>query len=167
MTAQPRPVAAVFYGQGPIWNLGVGGILTSYGMKRLANALLAMGIQSACFNFNKIEPAMSWLAVCRKAGHPTLGYSYSLGNTSLTYLQTLMHFDLVFCIAMSELAGRNNRPINKQHVKRACLVKGPGIMSDVIVAGFDEVRTINKPHLLMDLDDSVRTWALQEAKKLV
>jgi hypothetical protein len=163
MTSRPKPCAALFYGAGPSFVWAWGGVITSFGMKRLANALIAKGCDARCFDFNEEARAGKWLRECRQLGHTTLGYSYSLGNTTLTYLQSVMPFNLVFCIAMSELAGANNRPIVRRNIGRACLARGPGVLSDAIVRGFDEVRMYAKPHLLMDLDSDVARWALQEA----
>ena len=162
--SKPQPCAAVFYGAGPSFVWAWGGVVTSLGMWRLANELTAMGCQTGRYNFNQTAAAGKWLRECRQLGHPTLGYSYSLGNTALTYLQMHLPFDLVFCVAMSELAGSNNQAIDKHNVGRACLARGPGILSDAVVRGFDEVRMYTKPHLLLDLDRGVRTWALLEAK---
>jgi len=162
-----RPRAALFYGAGPLFFWAWGGQFTSIGMTRLRNALLAMGIDAECFNFDQELAAGEWLAEALKQGEPTLGYSYSLGNTTLSALQVEMKFHLVFCIAMSELAGRNNRPINKKNVARACLVRGPGELSDALVGGFDEIRYVAEPHLWLDLDAGVKAWALQEAARFL
>jgi hypothetical protein len=136
-------------------------------MTRLRNSLLAMGVDATCYNFNQVGAAGKWLQEAREAHQLAMGYGYSLGNTPLTWLQTQMKLDLVFCIALSELAGRNNQPINKHNTGRACLVRGPGFLSDALVSGFDEVRYCPKPHLLIDLDDGVKLWALQEARRLM
>jgi hypothetical protein len=163
--SKPQPVAAVIYGQGPIWDMPWGGQWTSLGMKRLVGRLRALGIDAYGFNFSPLNPVESWLCKCQKEGHPTLVYSYSLGNTTALYLTYLVKLDLLFCVALSSLAGKNNRPIYKANVKRSCLAYGPGLLSDVILPGFDEKRYVDKPHLLLDLDSSVSAWALQEAKR--
>ncbi len=161
------PRAALFYGAGPLFVWAWGGELTSYGMTRLRNALIAMGVDAQCFRFNQTVEAGIWLQQSGETDQIRMGYAYSLGNTTLTLLQTQFKFNLVFCIALSSMAGRNNHPIDKQKTARACLVQGPGQMSNALVTGFDEIRYVAKPHLLLDLDDGVKLWALQEAKKLI
>lgn len=157
-----KPYAALFYGQGPLWNLGWGGALTSHGMTILRDKLRAMGFDADCYNF---DDRSAYNACAHR--DPLCLYGYSLGNTTALWLQSLLKVRLLFCIAISELAGSNNHPIVKANVAHSVLWHGPGIMSDVILKGFDETYFCNSSHLLMDLAAPVQASALAHAWAVV
>ena len=163
-----RPRAALFYGAGPTFVWAFGGWVTSIGVWRLANTFRGMGIEAQCFDFDQVTAAYDWLSSAALLGQPIIGVGYSLGNTAVLYLQTLMRMDLVFSIAASELAGSNNRPIDHNNTRRSILWRGPGVLSGAGGGlGYDEVHDIDRPHLLMDFAGPVQDSAVNAAKLIL
>jgi len=158
-----KPLAVLFYGAGPTFFFGWGGWITSLGIWLLARRLRAMGIEARCYSFDD-RSVYGDLVLAFNQRRPLLGYAYSLGNTALTYYQSRIPFRLVFCIAMSELAGHNNEPISKRNTKNSTLWRGPGILSDALVKGFDRVKFSNNPHLTIDFDQQISDDAIEQTK---
>jgi hypothetical protein len=144
--------AALFFGQG--------GIITSPGIWQLANWIRKLGIDAQCFDYTQVAAADTF--------GPELLYGYSLGVTSITFLQTMKPYQLVFAIAASEGAGRNNYPIHKKNTHRAVLWSGPGWLSDADTGGgWDQVSYSRWPHLMIQFAPAVRASALKEAQALL
>lgn len=153
--------AILFYGAGPLPWLPWGGIFTSFGVYLLAGRLRKLGIDATCYEYGDYAKAKANLLT---ATGPRLGFAYSNGNTALSLLWQDTYFDLAFCIAESEAAGINNRPVVKANVRRSVLWMGPDSFSDAgATLGFDYIGHSAKPHLLIDFDDAVTNSAIAEA----
>jgi hypothetical protein len=144
--------------------LGQGGYLFSWGMPYLASR--ALGLETDVFGYTDVPPAWKKIVRRRNDGYKIALIGYSLGNTTITYLQTRLEVDLLLAIAESSL-GRNH-PIKKQNTRRAVLWYGPGVLSNAgLKDGFDVANYIENSHLLMNLDPRVVNGVLGELKDLI
>jgi hypothetical protein len=160
------PYAACFFGAGPTGIWAWGGFSTSAGVWRTANRLRGIGIEAECFNFNAVGRAETRLTAARNELRPVGMLSYSLGNSSATWLQTYTPFNLLFSIADSKLGA--NYPVNHKNTKRSVLWRGPGVLSGAGGnLGYDVVHDCDKPHLLMDFAPEIWQDALVEFSKLI
>lgn len=165
MTAPPY--AAFFYGQGPLWGLEWGGSLTSMGVTRLVAQARAMSIESDCYTFGPtgIAKAKRKIIPALRQGRPLILLGYSLGVTSITYLQTKYPCALLLALAGSKLG--QNSTINRRNTKRAVLWRDPNSIFSGAGAelGFDVVHDIpGTLHLLFDFDPRVIGGVLDELK---
>lgn len=147
--------------------MGQFGYLFSPGIPRTASRLRNIGCRADVYGYKDVAAARNQLTVYRNLGFKTVGIGYSLGCTSVTYLQTQIPFDLVMCLAESELAGPNNHPINHHLTKRSVLWHGPDFLSSAgLKDGFDAVHQIDAIHLWIDLSPEVSENILFEVGKL-
>jgi hypothetical protein len=146
--------------------MGQGGIFTSWGMSWMASDLRKLGAEADVYSYNDWQRAETVLDAKRNEGYRLALIGYSLGDSAATYLQTLSPFDLVVCIAESELA--QNYRIDKRHTKRSVLLYGWGTLSGGgLDSGFDQAIGVYLPHLLMDLSPTVFSTVKQEVNKLL
>ena len=110
--------AAFFFGQG--------GWLTSYGMVRARDRARRMGLTADCFDYDDLSGATAALAAHVKDRIALVGYS--LGCTTVTWLQHEQPIDLVLCVAASSFG--QNHPIIHKNTKRSVLWRGSGALSD-------------------------------------
>jgi peptidoglycan hydrolase-like protein with peptidoglycan-binding domain len=158
MTTLNRPIfGACFYGQG--------GWFFSPGIDSLARELRSLGIDSTTYAYGQVQAAITELDRRSSRGFVNLLYGYSLGVTSVTYIQTVRQVSLCFAIAASKLG--QNHPINKRNTARAVLWRAPGFLSSAGGGlGFDEVNDIVRPHLMMSFAKPVLNSAVAEALAL-
>jgi hypothetical protein len=159
------PVYAAFF-------MGQGGYLTSWGVKRLADAAAARGIERDVYGYTEVDRARVNVGMKRERKYRTALIGYSLGCTTATYLAQLApSTDLVCCIAESSLG--QNHPIDKAKTKRSVLFVGPDFLSDAGVHdGFDQVVAVDAvaipifAHLSMQFAPSMVDGVLSELAKL-
>ncbi len=146
--------------------LGQGGYMFSWGMPYLAAQARELGVETDVFGYSDVGVAWKKIARKKEEGYKIALVGYSLGNTTITYLQRHIEVDLLLAMAESSLGA--NHQIKKQNTKRAVLWYGPDFLSNAGVKdGFDETNYIDRSHLWMDVDQRVVTGVLGELKTLV
>src|SRR5262249_24684327 len=146
--------------------LGQGGYLFSWGIPLLESEARKLGFATNVFNYTDVAAAWTNIARMRKEGYRIALAGYSLGNTTATYLQRHLPVDLLLAISESSL-GRNH-PIEKKNTRRAVLWYGPDVLSNAgVYDGFDDVKYIDRSHLLLDVDQRVVWGVLGELRRLV
>jgi hypothetical protein len=159
--AVPEPekaYAAFFLGQGGYW--------FSWGIPYLASQARELGLETDIFGYSDLKPAWKKIAAKKKDGYKIALIGYSLGNTTITYLQKYLEVDLLLAISESSL-GRNH-PIKKENTRRSVLWYGPDFLSNAgLKDGFDRIYYVDRFHLLIDVDSGVVKGVLDELKDLV
>jgi hypothetical protein len=146
--------------------LGQGGYLFSWGIPYLASQARELGMETDIFGYSDVRPAWSKITRKRNEGYKIALVGYSLGNTTITYLQRHLEVDLLLAISESSL-GRNHR-IKKENTRRSVLWYGPDFLSNAgLKDGFDKIRYVDDFHLWIDVDPRVVTDVLGELKNLV
>jgi hypothetical protein len=146
--------------------LGQGGYLFSWGIPLLEREARKLGLATDVFSYTDVNPAWANILRKRKDGYKVALIGYSLGNTTTTYLQSLLAVDLLLAISESSL-GRNH-PIKKENTKRSVLWYGSDMLSNAGVHdGFDETNYIENLHLFMDVDPRVVRGVIDELQRLV
>jgi hypothetical protein len=146
--------------------LGQGGYLFSWGIPLLEYEARKLGLATDVFSYTDVTAAWTNIVRRRNAGYRIALVGYSLGNTTATYLQRHLAVDLLLAISESSL-GRNH-PIRKENTRRAVLWYGPDTLSNAgVYDGFDDVKYIDRSHLLLDLDSRVVSGVLAELKGLL
>jgi hypothetical protein len=156
---EPEKAYAAFF-------LGQGGYLFSWGIPYLASQARELGMETDIFGYSDVGAA--WRKIRRKKedGYKIALVGYSLGNTTITYLQRYLAVDLLLAISESSL-GRNH-PIKKENTKRSVLWYGPDFLSNAgLRDGFDAINYVDAFHLWMDVDLGVVRGVLGELKDLV
>jgi hypothetical protein len=156
---EPEKAYAAFF-------LGQGGYLFSWGIPYLASQARELGMETDIFGYSDVGAA--WRKIRRKKedGYKIALVGYSLGNTTITYLQRYLAIDLLLAISESSL-GRNH-PIKKENTKRSVLWYGPDFLSNAgLRDGFDAINYVDAFHLWMDVDLGVVRGVLGELKDLV
>src|SRR3979409_1279147 len=67
--------------------LGQGGYLFSWGIPYLASQARELGMETDIFRYSELRPAWSKISAKKKDGYKIALVGYSLGNTTITYLQ--------------------------------------------------------------------------------
>jgi hypothetical protein len=146
--------------------MGQGGYLFSWGIPYLAAQARALGIEADIFDYTDVNPAWKKIVRKKRDGYKVVLVGYSLGNTTITYLQRHLEVDLLLAISESSL-GRNHQ-IKKEHTKRSVLWYGPDFLSNAgLKDGFDKINYVNDLHLWMDVDPYVVNGVLDELKTLL
>jgi len=147
--------------------MGQGGYLTSYGVVRMSAIAEQIGIKTDVFNYDDTDKIAGCIEANRVSKYLIAGLGYSLGVSALTYAQKQRKFDLVLCIAGSELG--QNYPINHENTTRSVLWRGPGILSGAGGnLGFDVVYDVaNELHLAMDFAPQVVSGVENELHALL
>ena len=144
--APEKTYAAFFLGQGGYW--------FSWGMPYLASQAQELGVETDIFEYSAVKEAWKRISQKKKDGYKIALVGYSLGNTTITYLQRYLVVDLLLAISESSL-GRNH-PINRINTRRSVLWYGPDFLSNAgLNDGFDKVNYVADPHLLMNVDPRV------------
>jgi hypothetical protein len=146
--------------------LGQGGYLFSWGIPYLAFQARALGMETDIFGYSDVRAA--WTEIIRKKenGYKIALVGYSLGNTTITYLQRYLEVDLLLAISESSL-GRNH-PIKKENTRRSVLWYGPDFLSNAgLKDGFDKINYVDAFHLWMNVHPRVVNGVLGELKDLV
>lgn len=163
----PKVYCALFMGQG--------GALTSGGVwGRIAPALRQLGHTVDVFAYGDVQRAHARIDWFRKQGYRIVLCGYSLGTSTVTYLQGRLGeaCDLLMCIAMSEL--ESMWAIRHSIVKRAVLWEEPvTILSSAgMNLGFDKINEIKLPpipfvsHLVIPSLPFVVDGVVAEVRKL-
>jgi hypothetical protein len=156
--APEKTYAAFFLGQGGYW--------FSWGMPYLASMAQELGVETDIFEYSAVNEAWKKISQKKKDGYKIALVGYSLGNTTITYLQRYLVVDLLLAISESSL-GRNH-PINRINTRRSVLWYGPDFLSNAgLNDGFDKVNYVADPHLLMNVDPRVVDGVLGELRELV
>jgi hypothetical protein len=153
-----KAYAAFFLGQGGYW--------FSWGIPYLAAQARELGLETDIFGYSDVKPAWKKIAGKKKDGYKIALVGYSLGNTTITYLQKYLEIDLLLAISESSL-GRNHA-IKKENTRRAVLWYGPDFLSNAgLKDGFDRIYYVDRFHLLIDVDPDVVKGVLDELKDLI
>lgn len=147
--------------------LGQFGRLLSWGVQPLADEVAALGVETDVYEYK--DYAVAWVKIVsmQKIGCKIGLVGFSLGDSSITYLQTkLTHIDLLIAIAESSFA--QNYAIDKTHTKRSILFHGPDALSNAgLQDRFDEVINLPDLHLWMDTNPRVAQVVKDEFTKLL
>ena len=123
-------------------------------------------LEADIFGYSDVRPAWKKITGKKKDGYKIALVGYSLGNTTITYLQRYLEIDLLLAISESSL-GRNH-PIKKEHTRRSVLWYGPDFLSNAgLKDGFDRINFVDRFHLWIDVDPGVVQGVLGELKDLV
>jgi hypothetical protein len=156
--APERSYAAFFLGQGGYW--------FSWGIPYLASQAQALGMEADIFEYFAVKEAWKKITQKKKDGYKIALVGYSLGNTTITWLQRYLAVDLLLAISESSL-GRNH-PITRENTRRSVLWYGPDFLSNAgLQDGFDKVNYVNNVHLMMNVDPRVVSGVLDELRDLV
>jgi homoserine acetyltransferase len=133
--------------------MGQGGAATSPGVGQMADQTRALGIECDVFEYGDVAKIDSALMPKLGSDHLIAGLGYSLGCSTLTYLQSEYEFDLVLCVAASDF-GQNYKIAPT--TKRSVLWRNPS--EPLSAAGGDLGFTVIHdmplvPHLLMDMSE--------------
>jgi hypothetical protein len=123
-------------------------------------------METDIFAYSDVRAA--WTEIVRKKenGYKIALVGYSLGNTTITYLQRYLEVDLLLAISESSL-GRNH-PIKKENTRRSVLWYGPDFLSNAgLKDGFDKINYVDAFHLWMNVHPRVVNGVLGELKDLV
>jgi hypothetical protein len=164
-----RPYLGCFYGQGPFWNLEWGGSLTSPGITSLSSQARAIGFDSDCYTFGPsgVRASIAKFTPLIRNGAPLCLLGYSLGVTSITYLQTIYPVRLLLALAGSSLG--QNHAINRHNTERSVLWNNPDSFMSNAGAGlnFNVVHSMpGMAHLAFDVAPSVQSGIMDELKRL-
>jgi hypothetical protein len=146
--------------------LGQGGYLFSWGIPYLASQAQELGMETDIFAYSDVREAWKKITQKKKDGYKIALVGYSLGNTTITYLQRYLVVDLLLAISESSL-GRNH-PIKRENTRRSVLWYGPDLLSNAgLKDGFDKVNYVNDSHLWMNVDSRVVNGVMGELQDLV
>jgi hypothetical protein len=158
VAAPEKSYAAFFLGQGGYW--------FSWGIPYLAAQAQALGMEADIFEYSAVKEAWKKITQKKKDGYKIALVGYSLGNTTITWLQRYLAVDLLLAISESSL-GRNH-PITRENTRRSVLWYGPDFLSNAgLQDGFDKVNYVNNFHLMMNIDPRVVSGVLDELRELV
>lgn len=153
-----KSYAAFFLGQGGYW--------FSWGIPYLASQAQELGMEADIFEYSAVKEAWKKISRKKKDGYKIALVGYSLGNTTITWLQRYLAVDLLLAISESSL-GRNHA-ITRENTRRSVLWYGPDFLSNAgLRDGFDKVNYVNNFHLMMNVDPRVVNGVLDELRDLV
>jgi len=156
--APEKSYAAFFLGQGGYW--------FSWGIPYLASQAQELGMETEIFEYSAVKEAWKKITEKKKDGYKIALVGYSLGNTTITWLQRYLAVDLLLAISESSL-GRNH-PIKRENTRRSVLWYGPDFLSNAgLQDGFDKINYVANLHLMMNVDPRVVNGVLGELKDLV
>jgi hypothetical protein len=156
--APEKSYAAFFLGQGGYW--------FSWGIPYLASQAQALGMEAEIFEYSAVKEAWKKITQKKKDGYKIALVGYSLGNTTITWLQRYLAVDLLLAISESSL-GRNH-PITRENTRRSVLWYGPDFLSNAgLQDGFDKINYVSNVHLMMNVDPRVVSGVLDELRDLV
>jgi hypothetical protein len=156
--APEKSYAAFFLGQGGYW--------FSWGIPYLASQAQELGMEADIFEYSAVKEAWKKITQKKKDGYKIALVGYSLGNTTITWLQRYLAVDLLLAISESSL-GRNH-PITRENTRRSVLWYGPDFLSNAgLQDGFDKVNYVSNFHLMMNVDPRVVNGVLSELRDLV
>ncbi len=131
-----------------------GGYWFSWGMPYLAQQAQELGMETDIYEYTQVNEAWAKIKQKKKDGYKIALVGFSLGNTTITWLQRYLAVDLLLSIAESSLGA--NHPIKRTNTKRSVLWYGPDFLSNAgLQDGFDETNYVNNFHLGMNIDPRV------------
>jgi hypothetical protein len=146
--------------------LGQGGYWFSWGMPYLALQAQELGMETDIYEYTQVREAWTKIKQKKKDGYKIALVGFSLGNTTITWLQRYLEVDLLLSIAESSLG--NNHPINRSNTKRSVLWYGPDFLSNAgLQDGFDETNYVVNLHLAMNIDPRVVSGVVGELRDLM
>jgi hypothetical protein len=146
---------------------GQGGMLTSYGIDRMAARARRIGYEADVYGYRGYTAAHNAIKLRQARGYLIAGLAYSLGVTTLTWLTEYVKFDLALGIAGSNL-GQNHRI--ESCTGRSVLWRNPrSLLSGAGTGlGFTEIIDFNGvPHLLMDFAPTIVDGVDRELRRLI
>jgi hypothetical protein len=153
-----KTYAAFFLGQGGYW--------FSWGIPYLASQAQELGMETDVFEYFAVKEAWKKISQKKKDGYKIALVGYSLGNTTITWLQKYLAVDLLLAVAESSLG--QNHPIKRENTRRSVLWYGPDFLSNAgLKDGFDKINYVADPHLLMNVDPKVVSDVINELRDLV
>jgi hypothetical protein len=156
--APEKSYAAFFLGQGGLW--------FSWGIPYLASQAQELGMETDIFEYSAVKEAWKRITRKKKDGYKIALVGYSLGNTTITWLQRYLAVDLLLAISESPLG--LNHPITRENTRRSVLWYGPDFLSNAgLKDGFDKVNYVVNLHLMMNVDPRVVNGVLSELRDLV
>jgi hypothetical protein len=156
--APEKSYAAFFLGQGGLW--------FSWGIPYLASQAQELGMETDIFEYSAVKEAWKRITQKKKDGYKIALVGYSLGNTTITWLQRYLAVDLLLAISESSLG--LNHPITRENTRRSVLWYGPDFLSSAgLQDGFDKVNYVVNFHLMMNVDPRVVNGVLGELRDLV
>jgi hypothetical protein len=156
--AADKSYAAFFLGQGGLW--------FSWGIPYLASQAQELGMETEIFEYSAVKEAWKRITQKKKDGYKIALVGYSLGNTTITWLQKYLVVDLLLAVAESSLG--QNHPIKRENTRRSVLWYGPDFLSNAgLKDGFDKVNYVADPHLLINVDPRVVSDVVSELRNLV
>jgi hypothetical protein len=156
--APEKSYAAFFLGQGGYW--------FSWGIPYLASQAQELGMETDVFEYSAVKEAWKKITQKKKDGYKIALVGYSLGNTTITWLQRYLAVDLLLAISESSLG--QNHPIKRENTRRSVLWYGPDFLSNAgLQDGFDKINYVGNLHLMMNVDPRVVNGVLGELKDLV
>jgi hypothetical protein len=156
--APEKSYAAFFLGQGGYW--------FSWGIPYLASQARELGMEADIFEYSAVREAWKKITQKKRDGYKIALVGYSLGNTTITWLQRYLAVDLLLAISESSLG--QNHPITRENTRRSVLWYGPDFLSNAgLQDGFDKVNYVNNLHLMMNVDPRVVNGVLRELRDLV
>jgi hypothetical protein len=156
--APEKSYAAFFLGQGGYW--------FSWGIPYLASQAQELGMETDVFEYSAVKEAWKKITQKKKDGCKIALVGYSLGNTTITWLQRYLAVDLLLAISESSLG--QNHPIKRENTRRSVLWYGPDFLSNAgLQDGFDKINYVGNLHLMMNVDPRVVNGVLSELRDLV
>jgi hypothetical protein len=146
---------------------GQGGILTSYGIDRMAARARRLGYEADVYGYSDYTAAYNTIKLRQARGYLIAGLAYSLGVTTLTWLTEYVKFDLVLGIAGSNL-GQNHQI--ESCTGRSVLWRNPkSLLSGAGTGlGFTEIIDVTSvPHLFMDFAPTIVDGVDRELWRLI
>jgi hypothetical protein len=156
--APEKSYAAFFLGQGGYW--------FSWGIPYLASQAQEFGMETEIFEYSAVKEAWKKIARKKTDGYKIALVGYSLGNTTITWLQRYLAVDLLLAISESSLG--QNHQIKRENTRRSVLWYGPDFLSNAgLQDGFDKINYVRNLHLMMNVDPRVVSGVLDELRDLV
>ena len=155
--AKSKVYAAFFMGQG--------GYLFSGGMPILMARARAQGVIADIYYYTDYNKASPKVLAMQKAGYKIALIGYSLGCSTITYMNLTQKSDLLIALAESSLA--QNYAINKTNTKRSVLWHGWDFLSNAgLNSGFNIIHETLNSHLTVDTAPDIQANVLAELARL-
>ncbi len=161
MTSKKQVYVALFLGQG--------GYFFSLGMLLLASRIRATGAECDVYYYTEHEHAATIVRLRRGAGCRVALVGYSLGVSTVTYMQSPqgdnLPVDLLVALAPSTLA--QNYRVDKGNSRLSVLWHGWDFLSSAgLDLGFDRVHETSHNHLLIDWSPEIHANVVANVEAL-
>lgn len=141
--------------------------LFSGGIPIIASRLRGIsGITTETWTYDSVIPIIARCQQYRRAGYSLGAVGFSLGTSTVDYIQQTLPFELIICLAESSL--EQTFHINHKLCQRSVLWHGPDFLSDAGGAdGFDITLQTPLPHLLIPYSPTIQRDILTRFKALL